>query len=136
MPGAWAAHPNGASPFYLTAWTPPPYRCARKPAKKNKERSTTRNPKLTRPHSFRNDRVDQDRETTPIGSDDERTYRDAKDPSDCRAGPTRSHRADIPAFWLSSSDGIPVSPGGGFVVAGVGLQAAVQDANEAVAELS
>src|SRR3954454_7270016 len=43
--------------------------------------------------------------------------------------------ADIPGFSLSSS-GAQVVPGGVFVVGSVGLQAAVEDADEAVRELA
>ncbi len=44
--------------------------------------------------------------------------------------------ADIPGFSLSRGRAILVCPGDGFVVGGAGLQAAVQDADEAVAELA
>jgi hypothetical protein len=50
--------------------------------------------------------------------------------------PANSSRADIPAFSMSSSEGVPVGPGGGFVVERVGLQAPMQNADESVAELS
>jgi hypothetical protein len=43
--------------------------------------------------------------------------------------------ADIPGFSLSRG-ALEMSPGGGFVVAGVGLETAVQDTDEAVAELA
>ena len=43
--------------------------------------------------------------------------------------------ADIPCSLLSRG-GLEMGPGGCFVVAGVGLEAAVQDADEAVAELA
>ncbi len=42
---------------------------------------------------------------------------------------------DIPGFSMSSGGAVAVRPGGCFVVAGAGLEAAVQDADEAVAEL-
>ncbi|MCW2761362.1 MAG: hypothetical protein JWR85_1563 [Marmoricola sp.] len=44
--------------------------------------------------------------------------------------------ADIPGFSESSSGGGVVCPCGVFVVGGVGFQAAVQDADEAVGELA
>ncbi len=44
--------------------------------------------------------------------------------------------ADIPGSLKSSGSCCEVGPGGVFVVAGVGLQAAVQDADEAVGQLS
>ncbi len=48
----------------------------------------------------------------------------------------RGHRsADIPGFQTSSGGGRDVCPGGVFVIGGVGLQAAVQDADEAIGEL-
>ena len=50
---------------------------------------------------------------------------------------TDDERAALVGFWLAtpaSSDAVPVGPGGGFVVEGLGLEAAVQDADEAVAE--
>src|SRR5215471_5167714 len=43
---------------------------------------------------------------------------------------------DIPGFSMSSGPGEVVRPGGGFVVDGAGLQAAVQDADEPVGELA
>jgi hypothetical protein len=43
--------------------------------------------------------------------------------------------ADIPCFCLSSGDW-KMSPGGGLVVDGAGFEAAVEDADEAVAELA
>jgi hypothetical protein len=45
-------------------------------------------------------------------------------------------RADIPGFFLSSSGRDVVSPGGGFVVEGVRFEAAVQDPDESVGELT
>src|SRR3954453_11926312 len=48
---------------------------------------------------------------------------------------TERTAADIPGFSLSSS-GAQVVPGGVFVVGSVGLQAAVEDADEAVRELA
>jgi hypothetical protein len=36
---------------------------------------------------------------------------------------------------MSSGGAVPVTPGGGFVVVGAGLETAVQDANQAIAEL-
>jgi hypothetical protein len=44
--------------------------------------------------------------------------------------------ADILGFSVSSGAGEVVAPGGVFVVGGVGLQAAVEDADEAVRELA
>ncbi len=44
--------------------------------------------------------------------------------------------ADIPCSEMSSGCGSVVGPGGGFVVGGMGAEAAVQDADEAVAELA
>jgi hypothetical protein len=43
---------------------------------------------------------------------------------------------DIPGFSMSSSCCVVVLPGDGLVVGGVGFQAAVQDANESVGDLS
>jgi hypothetical protein len=43
--------------------------------------------------------------------------------------------ADIPGFSLSRGP-LKISPGGGFVVDGVGLETAAQDTDEAVAELA
>ena len=43
---------------------------------------------------------------------------------------------DIPGFSMSSGGAVPVRPGSFLVVAGSGLQAAVQDADEPVAELT
>jgi hypothetical protein len=50
--------------------------------------------------------------------------------------PTSVNATDIPGFGLSSCGRVVVGPGGVFVVEGGGLQAAVQDADEPVAELS
>ena len=47
-----------------------------------------------------------------------------------------TNATDIPGFSKSSSGRGVVCPGGVFVVEGVGLQAAVQDADEAVRELA
>ena len=44
--------------------------------------------------------------------------------------------ADIPGFSKSSGGRGVVCPCGGFVIGGVGFQAAVEDADEAVGELS
>ena len=44
--------------------------------------------------------------------------------------------ADIPGSLKSSGSCCEVGPGGVFVVAGVGFEAAVQDADEAVGQLS
>jgi len=44
--------------------------------------------------------------------------------------------ADIPGFSMSSGAGHVVAPGGCFVVASVGLQAAVEDPDEAVGDLA
>jgi hypothetical protein len=46
---------------------------------------------------------------------------------------------DIPGVWMSSGEAalwcfVPVCPGGCLVVAGTGLEAAVEDADEAVGE--
>ncbi len=55
-------------------------------------------------------------------------------------GPTTSRvartSADIPGFQPSSGGGQDVCPGGVFVIGGVGLQAAVQDADKAIGELA
>ena len=48
----------------------------------------------------------------------------------------RSTQQTSQVFRLSSCGGVVVGPGGGFVVEGAGLQAAVQDADEPVAELA
>ncbi len=55
----------------------------------------------------------------------------------CCSGPEHSapSRGRHPMFWVSSG-GLKVGPGGGFVVGGAGLEAAVEDADEAVAELA
>src|SRR4051794_20636045 len=53
------------------------------------------------------------------------------------SGPTDPTNAtDIPGFSMSSGGAVAMRPGGGFVVAGAGLQTAVQDADEAVGELA
>src|SRR5215217_3283275 len=44
--------------------------------------------------------------------------------------------ADIPGSALSSSDSLVVGPGGVLVVDGVGFEAAVEDADEAVGDLA
>jgi hypothetical protein len=51
-------------------------------------------------------------------------------------GTTALSAADIPGSVVSSGAVVDVCPGGVFVVEGVGLQAAVQDADPAVGELS
>ncbi len=43
--------------------------------------------------------------------------------------------ADIPCFWMSRA-GVKMGPGGGLVVGAAGLEAAVEDADKAVAELA
>src|SRR5262245_37730717 len=47
-----------------------------------------------------------------------------------------SNATDIPGFSMSSCCRVVVGPGGGLVVEGAGLQAAVQDADEPVGELA
>src|SRR4029077_11663348 len=47
-----------------------------------------------------------------------------------------SCRQTSQVLWVSSGVGHDVCPGGVFVVGGVGLQASVQDADEAVGELT
>jgi hypothetical protein len=50
--------------------------------------------------------------------------------------PCSINATDIPGFSMSSGGAVPVRPGRFLVVAGSGLQAAVQDADEAVGELT
>ena len=46
------------------------------------------------------------------------------------------HESDIPWFSPSSCGGLVMCPGGGLVVVGAGLEAAVQDADQSVPELA
>src|SRR4051812_28362918 len=48
---------------------------------------------------------------------------------------SKSESADIPCFSKSSA-GLEMGPGGGLVVGAAGLQAAMEDADEAVADLA
>ena len=52
------------------------------------------------------------------------------------AAALRCSQSDIPWFLLSSCGGLLVGPGGGLVVGGAGLEAAVQDADQPVPELA